>query len=250
MTNLKKLITATRPNSAVAESYTTFRTNLNYMNVDSINQVILFTSSLSGEGKSTTISNVAVEFASHGEKTLLIECDLRRAKIHDFFSITQSPGLMNILVEDYKLSDVVTSIDGVDNLDVLTAGPLPPAPSEIVSSKKLRDIIKEARDSYDKILIDAPPILVVADALILSNIVDSVVVIVASNSTKKDAFTKAIKQMRQVEANILGVVLTKASGKRNSYYGDNAYYGEKEKKMFKSSKSRKKLDYLDDNKNG
>lgn len=240
----RDLITINESKSVVSESYRMFRTNLNYMNVDTENQVILFTSSLSGEGKTTTIANTAVTFALDGYKTLIIEADLRKARLHEVFNITQSPGLTNMLTDKLAIKDLVQSIDEVDGLDVLTAGPLPPSPSELLGSKAIEEFIQEARKTYDKILIDAPPVLSVTDAVVLNRLVDGVVLVVASKETKKETVSQAQKALKRVDANVLGVLITKMDMKRRGYYDYYAYgysYGdESPRKKRKKEKKRAK----------
>ena len=252
MKQSKSLITLNEPNSMVSESYKMFRTNLNYMNVDVKQQVILFTSSTSEEGKTTTVCNTAVEYAKYGYKTLLIECDLRKARVHHIFNIAQSPGLTNVIAENQEVHMLVNRIaaDDLHHLDVLTAGPLPPSAAEMVASKKMERLIDELRTEYDIILIDAPPVLTVADAAILSRFVDGVIIIAATQQTKKQALVQAKKHLEKVEANILGVVLTKVDIKRSGYYyGYKSYYGHEHKKgMKKLFSKKKKVDYLDGSK--
>lgn len=240
MMRSKDLITINESKSMVAESYRMFRTNLNYMNVDTENKVILFTSSLSEEGKTTSIANTAVTFALDGYKTLLIECDLRKARVHEVFNIPQAPGITNILTDKQEVGEVVQSIEEVEGLDVLTAGPLPPAPSELLGSKSIEALVLELRDKYDKILIDAPPVLSVTDAVVLNRIVDGVVLVVAAGETKKETVRQAQKTLARVDANVLGTLISKMNIKRSSYYDYYAYgytYGEESKK---SKRKRKK----------
>lgn len=251
MRNSKTLITLREPNSMVSESYKMLRTNLSYMNVDNNNQVILFTSSSSEEGKTTTICNLAVEMAKSGSKVLLIESDLRKARIHNIFHLPQSPGVVNVLLKDFPLTDTVWQVKDLPNLDILTAGPLPPSPADLLSSKKFEEMIKDARGEYDKILIDAPPVLTVTDAAIVSRLVDGVIIIAASGETKKDILVQAKKHLEKVEANVLGVVLTKVELSKSTYYsGYKSYYGSDKKTGFLGLFGKKKrdsdMDYLDE----
>lgn len=225
--NSKSLITLNEPQSMVTESYKMFRTNLNYKNIDQENKVILFTSTSSEEGKTTSIANTAISIAQTGKKVLLIECDLRKARIHELFNLPQGPGLTNLLADKKVLADVVQPMKDILNLHILTSGPLPPDPSEMLSSRTFEKIVEGAKAEYDMILIDAPPVLSVTDAAILSKLVDGVILIVAMKETKKEAVKKARKALLQVGANILGVLITKAEMKKSSYY---YYYGVDKKK--------------------
>ena len=251
MSKSKSLITLLKPNSVASESYKMLRSNLNYMNVDGDNQVILFTSSSAEEGKTTTVCNTAVELAKSGYKTLLIECDLRKARIHHIFEVPQSPGVTNILAQDEKLEHVVHKITGIENLGVITAGPLPPSPVELIESKKFTDMIEVAKSQYDKILIDAPPLLSVTDAVVISKVADGVIIIAAAEETRIEILKLAYKQLEKVNAKVFGVVLTKVNIKKNGYYyGYKSYYGNDDKKglhkLFGKKRRRKGVDYLEE----
>lgn len=223
----KSLIVQNEPMSLVSESYKMFRTNLSYMDIDKENQVLLFTSAQAEEGKTTTIANTALSFAKAGKKTLLIECDLRKARIHDVFNLNQAPGLTNVLAKKSELENVIHNIGGELNLDIVTAGPLPPAPTELLASNAMENFMREARASYDMILIDAPPILNVTDAALLSRLVDGIIMVIAYNETKKDAAIHAKRALDKVGAPVLGAIMTKVemSSGRGHYYNYGSYYG-------------------------
>lgn len=219
------LITLNDPHSMEAESYKMFRTNLSYMNIDKENKVILFTSSSSEEGKTTSICNTAVSFAQGGKKVLLIECDLRKARIHTIFDVPQIPGLTNILAEKKRLAEIVTPLEELTNLHILPAGNLPPDPAETLASRAMENLIEQARNEYDVVLIDAPPVLAVTDASILCKAADGVILIVASKECKKTDAKQAHKALEKVGARILGVLLTKAEVRSKSH---DYYYGNKQ----------------------
>lgn len=212
------LITLNEPHSMVSESYKMFRTNLSYMNIDGENKVILFTSSASEEGKTTSISNLAVTFAMSGKRVLLVECDLRKSRIHETFGIPQVPGMTNLLAEKRTIKDMIHEVQGVTGLHVLPAGVLPPDPAETLASQAMRQLIEAARTQYDVVLLDAPPVLAVTDATILCALADGVVLIVASGESKKEEARRAKKALGKVGARILGVLLTKAQVTSKSYY--------------------------------
>ncbi|MCR6546859.1 CpsD/CapB family tyrosine-protein kinase [Dehalobacterium formicoaceticum] len=217
------LIALNDPHSAVAERYKIFRTNLNYMNVDQVDKVIMFTSSMTNEGKTTSIANTAITFATSGKKVLLVDCDLRKSSLHKMFNLAQMPGLVNLLVEKLNLIDVVQKIEEFDNLDIITSGPQPPNPAEILATQTFDRMITEAREKYDIILIDSPPVLSIADASVLCRTVDGVVLIIALNETKKDDAKMAKKALEKVGAKILGTLICKSDIKKHHYY----YYGNK-----------------------
>lgn len=230
----KSLITLHEPHSMITESYKMFRTNLNYTNIDQENKVIIFTSTATEEGKSTSISNTAISLSKAGKKVLLIECDLRKARLHDLFGIPQVPGLTNALVDKKSFDEVVQVLFDDTNLHIVTSGPLPPDPAEMLGSHAFENFIKNARELYDVVLIDAPPVLSVTDAAVMCKVADGVVLIVAAKETKKEAAKQAKKVLEKVNANILGILLTKAEMKKgNGYY---YYYGNDKKK-----KSKKKI---------
>ena len=186
----------------------------------------MFTSSVSEEGKTTSIVNSAISFAASNKKVLLLECDLRKSRLHNIFNLLQSPGLTNILAEKLSLADVVQKIPEYDNLHIVTSGPQPPDPAEMLATNAFDKLISEARETYDIILIDVPPVLSVADASVISRIVDGVILVVAVNQTKKDEAKKAKKALDAVRAKILGVLMCKVDVKKHKYY---YYYGNKKK---------------------
>lgn len=217
------LISIDQPNSYIAESYRMLRTNINYINIDKENKVILITSSVISEGKTTTISNLAITMAKADKKVLLLEGDLRRPRTHDLFKINQIPGLTNIIYEKLVLSEVIQHIEEVSKLDIITSGVLPLTPAELLGSDAFKSIIENARKIYDVILIDAPPILSVTDAAIISQLVDGVILVVAANTTKKNDTINAKKALDKVGANLMGVILTKIKQNKRDYYNDDYY---------------------------
>lgn len=222
MIRSKSLIALNEPLSMATECYKIFRTNLHYMNVDTANQVLLFTSSFTEEGKTTSVVNTAITYAQADQRVLVIEGDLRKARIHKLFDIHQSPGLTNCLVDQLPLDKAVVAVEEVPNLFVLASGPIPPNPAELLGSKRLKELIAESREQYDIIIIDAPPVLSVADGLVLSKLVDGVVLVVAAHITKTDELKKAKKALDNVGARLIGALMTKSEIKNKKYY---AYYG-------------------------
>jgi len=224
MKNSLSLISLNDPHSIAVESYKIFRTNLSYLNVDQPEKVILFTSSTMDEGKTTSICNTAVTFAANGKKVLLIDCDLRKSRIHKLFDQQQSPGVTNVLADKLPLGEAVQSIAEYENLHILVAGPHPPNPAEMLATQAFEKLVDEARQAYDLVLIDAPPVLSVADASVLSRWADGVVLIVAASQTRKEEARQAKRALEKVGANILGVLLCKVDMKKHKYY---YYYGNK-----------------------
>lgn len=225
MTNLDNLITVSKPNSFITERYKMLRTNINYLNVDRNTKVVMITSSVSEEGKSTTVSNLAVTMAQDGKRVLVIDADLRRPKIHEIFQLSQMPGVTDVVYDSLFISEAIKSYKKVNKLDILTAGKLPISASEFIGSEAFKNLIFEMKELYDIVLIDVPPVLSVSDAVIISQFVDGVILTVAANQTKKKLIVRSIKALNAVNANIIGTILTKVDKKiQKDYYKDNYYY--------------------------
>ena len=203
------LVTFHQPTEHEAEAFRVLRTNLRFTNVDSPKKVILLSSATQGAGKSTTIANLAITMAKYSLKTLLIDGDLRRPTIHELFDIRKNNGLTNYLVGNQNLSEYLKSVPDFPTLDILTSGIEPPEPSELLFSHKLRELIIKAREDYDIILIDSPPVLGMSDASIWSTHADGIVLVIASNQSKIEEVKEAKKQLERTNVKILGTVLTK-----------------------------------------
>lgn len=206
--------------SPISEGYRAIRINLQFAGADKTLQVVGVTSSSPGEGKSTTVANLAIVMAQDNKKVLLLDCDLRKPTQHKKFEIEQD-GLTNTLVRG-KALDAFVQHDVVPNLDILTSGPIPPNPSELLGSHKMAEIIAWAREHYDYVLIDLPPILAVADAAVIGNMVDGVLMVVASGSMAPNEAMDAKKRLQQAGVTILGVILNKMPQQRR--YGYYQYY--------------------------
>lgn len=238
----KSLITVTNPKSPISEAYRTLRTNIQFSSFDVKVKTILTTSSGPGEGKSMTSSNLAVVMANGGNKTLLIDCDQRKPKLHKLFSISNTTGLSDVLVEKVNFDDAVNGTE-VDNLDVLTSGTRPPNPAELLASEKMHQFIENLKEKYDFIILDTPPVIAVTDAQLLSRYVDGCLLVVASAQADKSAALKAKQLLEKVNARILGVVLNKLEIHEKGYYGYyyHYYYGENGKKIKKKKKKSSKV---------
>lgn len=215
------LITLTNPKSPVAEAYRTLRTNIQFSNIDGNLQTICVTSSGPGEGKSTTISNLAETFAQAGNRVVIIDCDLRKPRLHKVFKLTNTMGMTNLLSGQVSIEDV-THITGSD-LTVITSGPIPPNPSELLGSNTMKKLLDDFEKRYDIILIDAPPVGVVTDAAILSTIVDGTILVVASGKTEIEGAKRAKQLLENVGARILGVTMTMIPVSKKGYYGYQYY---------------------------
>ena len=220
---LEKIISIRKPKSPISEGYRGIRTSIEFSNLDKEMKVINVTSSMQGEGKSTVIANLAVNFANLEKKVLLLEGDLRNPSVHRMFNISNINGLTDILLNNKNFAECVHCTE-VKNLHILTCGAVPPNPSEILSSKKMKDFINELREYYDYIFIDTPPIGVVTDAGIISTYSDGCVFVVGSKQCDIEMAKIAKKRLEDVGANIIGAVLNKFEAEGNGYNYYNYYY--------------------------
>src|SRR5690625_8031 len=218
---MRHLITKLNPRSPVSEQYRTIRTNLQFSSVDEDLQSILITSAGPGAGKSITAANLAVVYAQQGLKTLLIDADLRKPTVHYTFRLNNLTGLSNVLVGSSTLENAVERVD-VDYLDVLSCGPIPPNPAELLASKRMEEILYQANELYDIVIFDTPPALAVADAKILANIVDGSLVVVRSKITKIEEAERTIELIKDSKARLLGTILNDREKTNSNYY---YYYG-------------------------
>ncbi len=208
------------------ETYRVLRTNVNFSGVDAPIQSIMVTSTVPGEGKSMTAYNLAVAMALDGRRVILVDADLRRPTVHKSCGLERRPGLTNVLVGELALDEALQNTH-VRNMRVLTAGPLPPNPAEILNSKVMRRIHADLRERADIVIYDTPPCLATADAQVLSADVDGVLYVAQFGATKKSAMRRSAELLEQAHANLLGVVFNKIdiSGNRDDYYyGYYRYY--------------------------
>ncbi|PAD67847.1 capsular biosynthesis protein [Bacillus sp. 7586-K] len=219
----RSLISLTNPKSPIAEQFRTIRTNIQFSSVDKELQTIIVTSSGPGEGKSTNTANLAVVFAQQGKRVLLIDADLRKPTVHYTFRTENHVGLSNVLTRQLTLEEAV-STTAQEKLWVLSSGPIPPNPSELLGSKNMQVLLEQAKEEYDVIVIDTPPVLAVTDAQILANLADGVVLVVSSGKTERDSAKKAKELLESAQAKILGVVLNNKKAEESHYY---YYYGGK-----------------------
>ena len=215
-------IVETDPKSIAAETYKTLRTNIQYSSYDRSLQVMVVTSTQPGEGKSTTAGNTALSLAMDGKKVLLIDCDLRKPSIHKKFRVSNTEGLTEVILGRIKLLETIKPYN--TTLDILTSGKIPPNPSEMLGSENMKRLLKELKEHYDYIILDAPPILAVTDAQILSTRADGVIFVVKAGTAKKEQILQAKSQLDKVKAQIIGTVLNAVDTKdsKNQYY---YYYG-------------------------
>jgi len=214
------LVTLHNPRSLITESDRVLRTNMLYSSPENPIRTLVVSSPLPGEGKTTTSGNLAVVMAQGGSRVLLVDLDLRRPNVHRLFGISNRVGLTNLLVEDRPLESVVQK-DSVDNLDILTTGPIPPNPAELVGSKKFAMFIEEMKTVYDYIILDTSPCVAYTDAVLAGRISDGVLLVLSATNGRMDAAIQAKKNFEKVGAKIIGVVL---SGVNKSHLGYSSYY--------------------------
>lgn len=219
--NRRKLITKYDTKSPISEQYRTIRTNILYSSIDEEIRSILITSSGPGEGKSTTAANLAVVFAQQGKTVLLVDADLRKPTVHYTFSLNNTIGLTSILTNQMSLKEAVQQ-DDEKNLYILSSGPIPPNPSELLGSRTMNNFLDNALEEFDIVLFDTPPVLAVTDAQVLANLCQGSILVVSSGTTDKEAVFKTREQLKATSGKILGVVLNnKKVDKNGNYY----YYG-------------------------
>jgi non-specific protein-tyrosine kinase len=220
------LVAHSEPKSAAAEAYRTLRTNITFANPDKPVHTLLVTSTSPDDGKSTTIANLAITFAASGSPTVLVDADLRRPHLHTIFGVSNEAGLTTMVAEMARTKDgsvpkVPLQSTQIENLQLLTSGPVPPNPAEILGSQRMNDLLAMLRNTAEYVLIDTPPVIAVTDAAVLAPKVDGVLIIINAGKTRRDLAIKARDILKQVNANILGVVLNNAEIDKSSY----AYYG-------------------------
>ncbi|CEN27310.1 Tyrosine-protein kinase YwqD [Lactococcus piscium MKFS47] len=215
------LITSLNPKSPISEQYRTIRTTIDFKMLDQGLKSFLVASSEAAAGKSTTIANLAVVFAQQGKKVLLIDADVRKPSVHLTFKLQNRIGLTNVLTRLISVNDAIQGTRISENLSIISSGPIPPNPSELLSSSAMQNLIDSASKNFDIVLIDTAPLSAVTDAQILSRYVGGAVIVAHANQTKKESLSKTKKLLEQVNANILGVVLHGIELSDTAYY----YYG-------------------------
>ena len=233
------LFVLSEPKSAIAEAYRTIRTGVMLSSLDQDPlKVLLITSAIPNEGKSTTATNLAIAMAQMGERVLLIDVDMRRHNLHEFFNDDNVIGISDLIIDQSQLSVATKTIQSVPNLYMITGGTLAPNPSELLGSDRMRSLIASLRDKYDRIIFDSPPLMAFSDALVLSRLADGVIVVAWGARTPRETIKQAVQALRGVNARILGLVLNKLDTAKHAsyaYYSYSYYYGDKKGKGRKKS---------------
>ncbi|MBI0577487.1 CpsD/CapB family tyrosine-protein kinase [Neobacillus cucumis] len=214
----KSLISYINPKSMISEQYRTIRTNIQFSSIEKAYRTLIITSPGFGEGKTTTTANLGIVMAQQGKKILIVDANLRKPNMHFIFKTENTIGLTNFLVKQTLLQETIRKTK-IEKLDLLPSGPIPPNPVELLSSDSMKELMEMALEEYDVILFDSPPVNAVADAQILSNSCDGVVLVVNSGKTKKETGIKALESLKSAKAKLLGVVLNNKKRKGDLYYG-------------------------------
>lgn len=214
----EQLIALRDPRSPAAEAYRTLRTNIQFSSLDRPLRTLLVTSTAPDEGKSTTLANLAVTMAQAEQRVLLVDCDLRRPSLHTLFGLPNEVGLTSLLLQESR--DLPAQPTEVPGLLVLTSGPLPPRPADILGSRRMEEVIARLREAADVVLFDTPPVVAVTDAAVLATRVDGVLLVFRAGATRRDRAREARRRLEKVNANIVGVVLTDVQNdSAYEYYG-------------------------------
>lgn len=225
--NGAQLIAAVHPKSPISEQFRTLRTNINFMAIDHPIKTLALTSANVSEGKSTVTDNLAIVWAQTGQKVLLVDADLRRSTLHRTFNLDNREGLTTILTSHARTIDLnkIIQSSGIDNLSLLPSGPTPPNPAELLSSQRMKDFLKAARERYDMVIIDVPPMLEVTDTQVISHDLDAVVLVVKQGQTQKLGAKRAVELLKMAHANLLGYVMNDVVGDSSAGYGYGYGYG-------------------------
>ncbi|MCU1453599.1 MAG: hypothetical protein JWN46_1745 [Acidimicrobiales bacterium] len=221
-----RLVSMSEPNSPAAEAYRAVRTSIQFLAVERPIKLIQVTSPSAAEGKTTTLANLGVALAGAGREVVIVDCDLRRPRLHQFFGLENPHGLTSVMLGDDRPNDVFQAVPGVSRLSIVASGPPPPNPSELLSTRAAQAMLRAFGDHADYVLIDSPPLLPVADAVVLAGIVDATILVVDASSTTKRALVRSLELLRQVDAPLAGAVLNGVGSEAAYAYGYGGYaYG-------------------------
>lgn len=221
------VVSITAPTSPAAEAYRALRTSLQFIGLEHPTRIIQVTSPQASEGKTTTLSNLAVALSRAGKRVIIVDCDLRRPRVESFFGVDNAVGFTTVLLGDADLESALQPVPDQPRLAILPAGHPPPNPSELLSTARARDVLTTLRSRADFVLVDSPPVLPVADAIILAGVADATLLVVLAGTTTKQQVRRAAELLSQVDAPMIGTVLNavdESGGSGYSYgYGRGAY---------------------------
>jgi capsular exopolysaccharide synthesis family protein len=220
------LVELARPRSPAAEAYRTLRTSIQFMAVDHPVKLLQITSAAQGEGKTTTSANLAVAMAEAGSRVVLVSCDLRKPRIHEFFGLSNEKGLTSVLLGEMNVHEALEPVAEVGNLSLLGSGPIPPNPSELLAGGRARQIFTQLSEEFDVVLLDSSPLLPVADGSILAGFADAVLLVAAANVSTKRDIIRSMELLERVSANVVGTILNRAvAADAYAYYRYGYGYG-------------------------
>lgn len=221
-----QLVSLTAPKSSVAETYRGLRTSLQFAGVERPLQLIQITSASASEGKTTTLANLGVAFARAGHRVVLVDCDLRRPRLHQFFGLDNHVGLTSAILGEHSVAEALQEVPDVPRLAVLASGPPPPNPSELLSTRSTQNMLANLAEYADYVLIDSPPLLPVADSVVVARYVDATVLVTTVDSTTKRGLRRSLELLDQIDAPLIGVVLNGLEAEAAYAYGYGyGYYG-------------------------
>ena len=245
----KEVIAHKDPKSPISEVFRTLRTNIQFMSNSKKMKTLLVTSTFPGEGKSWVTSNLAVTFAQAGKRVILIDADMRKGRQYAIFGVSPRPGLSNLLAEydvdnnnPEQILDYIQETE-VENLFVISAGNVPPNPSELLVSQEMSKVLEELKKMCDIIIIDGTPCELVTDSVILSRMVETTIVVTAHKMTKKDALQRVVKNIKNVGGNLAGVVINKVPVSAKKYGEKYYYYGHDKGEQHKKHNSKIKEEF-------
>ncbi|MGK0576852.1 CpsD/CapB family tyrosine-protein kinase [Macrococcus capreoli] len=225
-TNKRQLVTYENPKSTISEQYRMIRTNIDFSFIDKDLGSLVITSAAPSAGKSTTAANIAVTYAQAGKSVLLIDADMRKPTIQYTFETTNTFGLSNLITNQININQAIKNTD-IEGLHIMTSGPIPPNPSELLGSSKMKSLYNELVDYYDIVIFDTPPLLAVTDAAVISKIADGSVLVTNVENNNRNNLIKAKEILENASANILGIILNNVKQNENDNYYYYNYYGEK-----------------------
>jgi non-specific protein-tyrosine kinase len=211
------------PTSPAAEAYRTLRTSIQFLGLEQPMRTLQVTSANPQEGKTTTLANLAVALARSGSTVAIVCCDLRRPRVHEFFGLENDVGFTSVLLGKVPLAGAVQEVPDQARLSLLASGPLPPNPSELLSSRRTVEVFGSLQAEYDFVLIDAPPVLPVTDALVLSGRVDATLLVAVAGATTRKEAARAVELLRQVDAPLVGAVLNGVDTEGSYGYAYQSY---------------------------
>ena len=221
------VISISDPRSPAAEAYRTLRTSIQFLALDQPMRTLQVTSANAREGKTTTLANLGVSLAKAGQRVAIVCCDLRRPRVHEFFGLSNDTGLTSVLLGKVPLTGALQEVPDQNRLFLLASGPLPPNPSELLSSKRTIEVLTSLQNEVDIVLLDSPPLLPVTDAIVLSGRVDATLLVSVSGSTTLKEAARAAELLRQVDAPLVGLVLNGVDEDGSYGYGSQYYRDEK-----------------------